>query len=79
MEAHVTVLVPFRHASELDDETSAALASTFARFDAFPYELEAVRRFDDGTVYLAPAPAEAFVALTEAVAARSGKGGKCSH
>jgi 2'-5' RNA ligase len=70
MEAHITVLVPFRHASALDDETSAVLASTFAGFEAFSFALEAVRKFEDGTVYLAPTPAEPLVALTEAVTAR---------
>jgi 2'-5' RNA ligase len=67
MEAHVTVLAPFRHASALDDDTLAALGRLFAAQKPFAFELTTVERFDDGTVYLDPVPAEPFIALTEAV------------
>ena len=70
MEAHVTVLAPFRHASGLDGDTLARLDRLFAAHEAFAFELTSVERFDDGTVYLAPVPAEAFAALTAAVVAR---------
>ena len=70
MEAHVTVLAPFRHASGLDDNTLAALDRLFAAHEPFTFELTSVERFDDGTVYLAPVPAEPFAALTAAVVAR---------
>jgi 2'-5' RNA ligase len=70
MEAHVTVLAPFRHASAIDGEVLAALVRVFATHEAFAFELTSVERFDDGTVYLAPVPAEPFMALTEAVTTR---------
>ena len=70
MEAHVTVLAPFRHASALDDDALVVLARLFAEHAAFDFELASVERFDEGTVYLAPVPPKPFVALTEAVTAR---------
>jgi 2'-5' RNA ligase len=70
MEAHVTVLAPFRHGSALDDEALAALTRVFAPHRPFEFELTRVERFEDGTVYLAPVPAKPFVALTHAVTTR---------
>jgi 2'-5' RNA ligase len=62
--AHVTILIPFSPAPELDD-----LRKLFGRFPPFAFSLSEVRRFPD-VVYLAPEPAEFFVELTEAVVDR---------
>jgi 2'-5' RNA ligase len=70
MEAHVTVIAPFRHGEALDDADDATLEQLFAGRQPFAFELKSVARFDDGTVYLVPTPSAPFVALTEAVAAR---------
>ena len=49
MGAHITVLAPFRHASCLDDGTTAILAATFSGLRAFPFGLQGVlvERGDD--------------------------------
>jgi 2'-5' RNA ligase len=69
MPPHVTVLYPFVGARRAGDELAAALRETLAPFAAFDFALPEVRRFP-GVLYLAPEPAAAFVALTEAVVAR---------
>jgi hypothetical protein len=61
---HVTLLYPFAPPGLVDD---AALADLFGSFGAFGYLLTELRSFDDGTVYLAPEPAEPFVRITWAV------------
>jgi 2'-5' RNA ligase len=60
--AHVTVLAPFGDVDEGLDEL-------FTAFEPFDFELTRVERWP-GVLWLAPEPAERFVALTRAVAAR---------
>jgi 2'-5' RNA ligase len=66
--AHVTVLFPFVPASGLDEEVLGTLNSAFIRMRPFDFELIECRRFP-AVLYLAPEPAERFVAMTEAVVA----------
>lgn len=66
---HVTVLYPFVPARRAGPDVAEALRETLAPFAAFDFALTEVRRFP-GVLYLAPEPAAAFVALTEACVAR---------
>lgn len=68
--AHVTVLYPFMPRDEIDDDVRRALGELFSRLAPFTYSCSEVRCFRDSTVYLAPEPAAAFSALTEAVVGR---------
>jgi 2'-5' RNA ligase len=70
--AHITVLFPFLPPERLDEAVLASLEEQFGRLDRFDYALTAVRRFDDGLVYLAPEPALSLSRLTDAVIARFG-------
>jgi len=65
--AHITILFPFVPPESVDE---AAVAELFGRQEAFDYELTGVATFADGATYLTPAPAELFLALIDAVAAR---------
>jgi hypothetical protein len=69
MPPHITVLYPFVPARAAGPELVAALRETIAPFAAFDFTLTAVRRFP-GVLYLAPEPAAAFVALTDACVTR---------
>ena len=69
---HVTILSPFIAADRLDRHTSAVIGEIVARASAFDVELAHVRRWPPsedgpGVVWLAPEPAEPFVALTRAI------------
>jgi hypothetical protein len=67
--AHITLLYPFLAGRSIDGDTEAALASLLLEIPAFDFLLPEIGRFP-GVVYLAPDPAERFVALTEALVAR---------
>lgn len=67
--AHITLLYPFLAGRSIDGDTEAALASLLLEIPAFDFVLSEIGRFP-GVVYLAPEPAERFVALTEALVAR---------
>jgi 2'-5' RNA ligase len=69
MPAHVTVLYPFLARSRIDGSTDDALKSLFAGFSPFEFSLIDVDRFP-GVLYLVPEPANPFVELTKAIAAR---------
>jgi len=60
--AHVTILFPF-------GDREDGLEELFGRFDPFDFALTDVRRWP-GVIWLAPEPAEPFIALTTAVAER---------
>lgn len=60
--AHITLLSPF---GDRDD----GLAELFAGFEPFDFALTEVRHWPD-VLYLAPKPAEPFVALTRAIVDR---------
>ena len=62
--AHVTILVPFVPATP---EVISALRTLLAGFPAFESAFHDVGWFGDDVVWLAPAPAEPFRALTMAV------------
>lgn len=66
--AHVTLLFPFVPAERIDARLLGDLASLFARFAGFDVTFGRTERFPT-TLYLAPEPAEPFVALTEAIVA----------
>jgi hypothetical protein len=64
---HVTLLYPFAPPPLIDE---GALVDLFSSFEPFDYRLVGLRSFDDGTVYVAPEPAEPFVRVTWAVRRR---------
>jgi 2'-5' RNA ligase len=69
MPFHVTVLYPFLAADAIDDEVEDALRDIAARSARFGFDLTEIGRFPD-VLYLAPRPAEPFVAMTQQVHAR---------
>jgi 2'-5' RNA ligase len=64
--AHVTVLHPFMLPQHITREVLARAEAALGGTPAFGFSLCKVARFP-ATAYLAPEPAEAFVALTEAL------------
>lgn len=64
--AHITVLHPFMPAQQITPEVLAHAAQAIAGIVAFRFALRRVARFP-ATTYLAPEPAQPFVALTEAL------------
>ena len=66
--AHVTVLFPFATPDAIDDATLARISRAVGTFEPFAVSFNAVRSFPDHVLYLAPEPAPAFRALTEALA-----------
>ncbi|MFZ1062884.1 MAG: 2'-5' RNA ligase family protein [Acidimicrobiales bacterium] len=66
--AHVTVLYPFVAPSTIDDALVSDLRALFATTPPFGFTLDAVRRFADQVLYLAPSPPEPFEHLTRTVA-----------
>lgn len=62
--AHITILFPFLPGDELDE---AALRELFARFPTFDFALDRVERFENGYVWLHPAPPWRFADLTAAI------------
>ena len=67
--AHITVLYPFIDSRKLVEAMDVALAECFAAAEPFDFVLRDVQRFPS-VVYLAPDPADPFVALTHAVVER---------
>ena len=61
---HVTLDFPFVPAARLDDEVVDRLRALFAAVEPFAFELVETGRFPH-TLFLAPVPAEPFVALVE--------------
>ncbi len=68
--AHITVLYPFVRPEAVDQTVYDAITEVLTRFEAFDFSLNAVRRFDNGLLYLAPEPTEPFAAITAALNAR---------
>ena len=66
---HVTILVPFLHDSEIDEDVLAELRVLFAGFAAFDVTFAQTVRFPT-VVYLAPDPEQPFRDMTAAVYAR---------
>jgi 2'-5' RNA ligase len=69
--AHVTLLFPFLAADAVGEDGLAFLADLFATTPRPDARLVEVRQFP-GVLYLAPEPANWFVALTNALSARFG-------
>lgn len=67
--AHLTVLFPFAPRDALSREHLDGLAAVLAAVEPFAFELRTIARFP-ATVYLEPAPAAPFAALTAAIARR---------
>ncbi len=65
--AHVTVMVPFLPPKELDDGLIVELRTLLKNVPPFAFRLSTVGWFARSVLYLAPEPAEPFVALTELV------------
>ncbi|MBM4259569.1 MAG: 2'-5' RNA ligase family protein [Deltaproteobacteria bacterium] len=62
--AHITVLAPFMEPNLISQEVLSQLRAALGTVKSFQFQLGTVARFP-ATAYLAPEPAEAFVALTE--------------
>ena len=67
--AHITILYPFIPPNEITSKVLEELREFFAQFSAFEFTLPETRRFP-AVLYLAPAPAEPFKALIQAVVER---------
>jgi 2'-5' RNA ligase len=67
---HITLLYPFVPAERVDQAVHEALAALLEPAAPWDYTLTGVCAFPDGTTYLAPVPAEPFVALVRAIARR---------
>jgi 2'-5' RNA ligase len=66
--AHVTLLHPFRPLAAVDAAVHAAIAAVAARSAPFDVRFVRLGRFEEA-LYLAPDPAQPFVALVHALAA----------
>src|SRR5919109_4066497 len=70
MFPHITLLVPFLAAPDLDVAVEARLRAVLRRFRTFDYKLARLARFpDEGVLYFAPEPATPFVDLVRALSA----------
>jgi 2'-5' RNA ligase len=68
--AHITLLIPFVPAEQLDDRLREELQGLFALQPPISYSLTKLREFPDQTLWLAPEPAEPFRKLTELIVER---------
>ena len=66
MPAHITLLFPFKHVSEINDDVRERLRQLFAKHASFDFSLAGVCGFPD-VLYLAPEPREPFDALSRAI------------
>ena len=66
--AHITVLVPFMSPELITSSVTRKVQSALSQVKTFAFSLVGVARFP-ATTYLAPKPAEPFIALTEALVA----------
>jgi 2'-5' RNA ligase len=67
MTPHVTLLVPFVPAPELDSAVASRLRGVCQCFAPFDYVLARFKRFADDVLYIAPEPPEPFTALVRAL------------
>jgi 2'-5' RNA ligase len=67
MTPHITLLVPFVRAPQLDAEVDARLRGVLRSREPFDYALVRVERFGSEILYLAPEPSKPFVDLVEAL------------
>jgi hypothetical protein len=68
MTPHVTLIVPFMPAVQIDTSIEGRLTSLFGRFEAFDYVLRRFEYFESGVLYLAPDPPAPFVDLVMGLA-----------
>ncbi len=66
--AHITVLVPFMDPAQLGDAVLARARTALEGVPAFAFVFDRVGRFPE-TAYLAPTPAQPFIAMTQALVA----------
>jgi 2'-5' RNA ligase len=64
---HITLLYPFAPIGELDEASRSRLTVLFANAEPIRVEFAETAWFGDDVVWLAPEPAEPFVALTKAI------------
>ena len=64
--AHITVLVPFMAPDQITQSVLVQIQAALSQVPSFAFSLCHVPRFP-ATAYLAPEPAEPFIALTEAL------------
>ena len=64
--AYITVLVPFMAPDQITENVLVQIQAALSQVPSFAFSLSQVRRFP-ATAYLAPEPAEPFIALTEAL------------
>jgi 2'-5' RNA ligase superfamily len=64
MTPHVTLLVPFVPAAELDARVDLRLRGVLRLVEPFDYALTRVERFGSDVLYLAPEPSRPFIELT---------------
>ena len=62
--AHITVLFPFAHPADLDDEVFHSLDAYFSGVNDFDFEFTSFAWFDDRVVYLEPNPDTVFRNMT---------------
>lgn len=62
--AHITLIVPWLPTTEIDDDSLAELDQLLSATSAFVYRLSSVQWFGRHVLWLAPEPAEPFIALT---------------
>jgi 2'-5' RNA ligase len=67
MPPHITVLAPFTPASLLTDSRVRELRTLLAAFPRFDFMLTRLKRFETGTLYLAPEPEQPFIAMSQAL------------
>lgn len=64
--AHITILVPFMSPERITPSVRARIQAALNDVSCFAFSLNRVGRFP-ATAYLAPDPAEPFIALTQAL------------
>lgn len=67
--AHITVLVPFMAPHQVTPSVLAQIQAALSQVSSFAFSLSQVGRFP-ATAYLAPEPAERFIALTRELVRR---------
>ena len=70
MPPHVTLHAPFKDKEDINENVLNTLAELFGSHAQFQFTLARTARFSDtGVLYLAPEPAEPFLALSRAIQA----------
>lgn len=67
MTPHITLLVPFVPAGEIDAGVDHGLRGVLRSVEPFDYALARVERFGSEVLYLAPEPSKPFIELTVAL------------